>query len=114
MEELAKIVPDGDVSEQFLTGYQRLTAEYKTDGATRLYLTCVQLCTESKFADARDRLLTVLKWHEDYPEAIYLLGTAYWNLNDRENASVYLNRMISEYPEHALTAQARALLSTAN
>ncbi|MBQ4564001.1 MAG: tetratricopeptide repeat protein [Lachnospiraceae bacterium] len=114
MEELLKIDPEGDLSEQFLTGYQKLTAEYSTNGASRLYNTAVTLCEESKFEEARDSLLMVLQWNEEFPEAIFLLGTAYWNLADRENAAVYLNRVITEYPDHLLAKEAKDLLATAN
>lgn len=113
MEELLKIDPEGDLSEQFLTGYQTLTAEYSTDGASRLYNASAALCEEGRFEEARDNLLMVLRWNDDFPEAIYLLGTVYWNLSDRETATVYFNQMISGYPDHPLTAEARALLATA-
>jgi len=56
----------------------------------------------------------VLQWNEEFPEAIFLLGTAYWNLADRENAAVYLNRVITEYPDHLLAKEAKDLLATAN
>lgn len=112
MEELLKVSPEGELSEQFLTSYQALAAEYSADGATRLYNVSVQLCVEGQFEAARDNLLMVLQWNGDFPEAIYLLGTCYWNLADRETAATYFNRMIAEYPDHALTVEARNLLAT--
>ncbi len=113
MEELQKLNPEGEVSEQFLASYQSLTAEYSTEGAMRLYNASAELCVQSQFEAARDNLLMVLQWNKDFPDAIYLLGTCYWNLADRETAATYFNQMITEYPEHPLTAEAKNLLATA-
>ncbi len=113
MEALKEIDPEGELSDQFLTGYQALVAEYSTEGANRLYNASVALCTQGQFETARDQLLMVLQWNGDYPDAIYLLGTCYWNLADRETAVTYFNRMVAEYPEHPLTAEANKLLADA-
>ena len=113
MEALKQIDPQGNLSEQFLSSYQALVAEYSTEGANRLCSASVTLCALGQFETARDQLLMVLEWNGNYPEAIYHLGLCYWNLSDRQTAITYFNRMVTEYPGHVLTAEAQKLLAQA-
>ncbi len=113
MEALKQIDPQGELSEQFLSSYQALVAEYSTEGVNRLCSASVTLCALGQFETARDQLLMVLEWNGNYPEAIYHLGYCYWNLADRQTAITYFNRMVAEYPGHGLTAEAQKLLAGA-
>ena len=111
MEALKQIDPQGELSEQFLSSYQALVAEYSTEGANRLCSAGVTLCAAGEFENARNQLLMVLEWNGNYPEAIYHLGLCYWNLSDRQTAITYFNRMVEEYPGHGLTVEAQKLLA---
>jgi len=113
METLKQIDPQGELSEQFLSSYQALVAEYSTEGANRLCSSSITLCAQGQFETARDHLLMVLEWNGNYPEAIYHLGLCYWNLSDQKTAVTYFNRMVTEYPDHELTVEAQKLLAQA-
>lgn len=110
MEELAKINPEGDLSEQFLQCYQELMAEYSTEGVNRIYNYAVEQYHQSQFEVSRDYLLLALEWKPDFPEALYWLGVSYWNLSDQTTAAQYLNQLNDQYPDHGLAAEARRLL----
>ena len=110
MEELAKIDPEGDLSEEFLQSYQELVTEYTTEGLDRAFNYAVEQYHLSQFEISRDYMLLILKWRPDFPEALYWLGVSYWNLADRTTGTQYLNQLIEQYPSHGLAAEARTLL----
>lgn len=68
------------------------------------------LCNKGKFEEAITELTKAITYDANNVDAIYFMGRSYDRMGDKENATVYYNKVINDFPDSARVRKAKSYL----
>ncbi len=72
------------------------------------------LYNSQKYDEALKKLNKAVEMNPENVDAIYFLGRTYHRLEDKENAIIYYNKVINDFPDSARVAEAKSKLRELN
>jgi tetratricopeptide (TPR) repeat protein len=98
---LVSIDTDKFKSEVAKSFYNNLKDKIFPDASEKSLKKGRALLDDNKFDEALKALAKAIDYDPDNVEAIYFTGRTYQNLKDNENAALYFNKVINDYPENS-------------
>lgn len=103
-----QVSAEGITDETFLTIYQEIQTEVRTNGPNVLYTAGYDAYQAGNYESAKQSLTLCLQLVPESPDALYWLAMSCKRGGDAETANTYFTQLIDTYPDHALAESARA------